>query len=120
MNLFVQFVGEIVIQYLDKKSGGKVSRTIESASEHIEKKHDIHMKKVERKEDCSTWNMFRSVFGSSCTSCAADRPFGNTQCVRSVEKRADNRRSFGNGAKARAEITPAEKLSTNSRRPPSI
>ncbi|VXC00166.1 hypothetical protein EXIGUO8H_40438 [Exiguobacterium sp. 8H] len=51
MNLFVQFVGEIVIQYLDKKSGGKVSRTIESASEHIEKKHDIHMKKVERKED---------------------------------------------------------------------
>ena len=51
MNFLVQFVGEIVLQYLDGKSGGKVSRAIESAAEHIEKKHDIHTKKVEREEE---------------------------------------------------------------------
>ena len=38
---------------------------------------------------------------------AAERPFGNSQTVARVEKRADKSSSLASGAKARAEITPA-------------
>ena len=48
--------------------------------------------------------MDRRCFGSAFTSCAAERPLGNTQCVRFVEKRADKLRSRSRGAKARAEL----------------
>ena len=56
--------------------------------------------------------------GCSDSSCAAERPFGNSQTVACVENRADKCRSLPSGAKARAVITPAGKLSTLSSRAP--
>ncbi|TCI75885.1 hypothetical protein EVJ20_12970 [Exiguobacterium sp. SH0S1] len=51
MNFLVQFFGEIILEYLDDKSGGKVSKTLDSAASHVEKKHDQHMKKVEKRDE---------------------------------------------------------------------
>src|SRR5690606_19415886 len=57
--------------------------------------------------DCSTWNICRISCGCSDSSCAAERPLGNSQAVVCVEKRADKLRSLPSGAKARAAMTPA-------------
>src|SRR5690606_27919002 len=68
--------------------------------------------------DCSTWNICRIACGCSDSSCAAERPLGNSQAVVRVEKRADKLSSLPSGAKARAVMTPASKLSTLSSRAP--
>src|SRR5690606_5917489 len=68
--------------------------------------------------ECSTWNICWIESGCSDSSCAAERPLGNSHTVACVENRADKFSSLPSGAKARAVITPAEKLSTLSRRAP--
>ena len=44
--------------------------------------------------------------GCSASSCAAERPLGNSQMVSRVENRADNCSNLPSGAKARAVMTP--------------
>src|SRR5690606_20062243 len=68
--------------------------------------------------ECSTWNISWIEPGCSVSSCAAERPLGNSHTVACVENRADKLSSLASGAKARAVITPAGKLSTLSRRAP--